>query len=280
MPSPPDDTTARRIRHAFQQAATVLGVAADGAEERWGWESRSLSGPVAGNQWLRLLTAPVQRTRGGSWDGPQAAENAVPDTVPRPRLHAAHEWASEEHRYRAELYDRIRGIALSDGPLPPAGLRLPDAWWNSLQVSLSELSATGTDRVAIRQERLDWAMPQFLGPGVATEAPAWTTAHADIQWSNLAGPDLLVLDWERWGRAPAGYDQATLYISSLTDPEVAERVQQAFAPVLDSPAGRFSQLVVASEFLQGMQRGNNLELEGPLRRRVSLLLDSPGRSRG
>lgn len=35
---------------------------------------------------------------------------------------------------------------------------------------------------------------------------------------------------------------------------------------------QMSELVVASEFLQGMERGNNLELEAPLRRRVTELL--------
>lgn len=146
------------------------------------------------------------------------AEKAIPDTVPRPRLHTAHEWTDADHAYRAELYERIQGTSLSDGPLPPHGLQLPGSWWTSLRTSLTAIASTGTDRVAVRQERLDWAMPEFLGTALDTRVPAWTTAHADIQWSNLTGPDLIVLDWERWGLAPAGYDEATLYISSLTHP--------------------------------------------------------------
>ena len=191
---------------------------------------------------------------------------------PGPRFHTAHEWADEDHAYRAELYERIQGSSLSDGPLPPPGLRLPDAWWISLKASLAAIASAGTDRVSVRQERLDWAMPEFPGTALDTRVPAWATAHADIQWSNLTGPDLLILDWERWGPAPTGYDEATLYISSLTAPQVAERVHRTFEPVLSSAAGRFSQLVVASEFLQGTQRGNNLEPEDPLRRQVAPLL--------
>ncbi|WP_438486226.1 hypothetical protein [Streptomyces sp. S186] len=53
---------------------------------------------------------------------------------------------------------------------------------------------------------------------------------------------------------------------------MATRVRRESAHVLETPAGRFSELVVASEYLQGMQRGNNLELEQPLRRRVAHLL--------
>ena len=272
MPSPPDNTTARRMRRAHQQAAIALDVTSDGTQELWGWEGRSLSRPTSDGQWLRLLTAPVGRARSGSWDGPEAADRVIPDTVPRPRFHAALEWTDADHAYHAELYERIQGSSLSDGPLPLPGLQLPDSWWTSLQASLAAIASISTDRVAIRQERLDWAMPEFLGSALDTRAPAWNTAHADIQWSNLTGPDLLILDWERWGLAPAGYDEATLYISSLGTPEVAARVQQAFEPTLASVAGRFSQLVVASEFLQGMQRGNNLDLERPLRRHVGLLL--------
>ncbi|QMU67791.1 hypothetical protein [Streptacidiphilus sp. P02-A3a] len=260
------------MRYALRRAADALDVTLDGTEGIWGWEGRSLSGPASGGQWLRLLAAPAGRFRGGSWDGSEEAGKAVPDAVPRPRLRTAHEWADADHAYRAELYERIQGTSLSDGPLPPTGLRLPHSWWTSLRTSLAAIAATGTDRVAIRQERLDWAMPEFLGTALDTRVPAWATAHADIQWSNLTGPDLIILDWERWGLAPAGYDEATLYISSLTAPELAARVHQAFEPALTSPAGRFSQLVVASEFLQGMRRGNNLELEGPLRRQLALLL--------
>jgi len=248
----------------------------DTTQGLWGWEGRSLSGGTSDGQWLRLLTAPAGRARGGSWDGPETAEKAIPGTVPRPRFHAAHEWTDEDHAYRAELYERIQGTSLSDGLPPPPGLRLPDAWWTSLKGALAATASAGTDRVAIRQERLDWAMPEFLGTAPDTRVPAWTTAHADIQWSYLTGPDLLILDWERWGPAPTGYDQATLCISSLTAPEVAERVHRTFEPVLNSPPGRFSQLVVASEFLQGMQRGNNLELEDPLRRQVARLLGALG----
>ncbi|MFE4666260.1 hypothetical protein ACFRI7_05375 [Streptomyces sp. NPDC056716] len=126
--------------------------------------------------------------------------------------------------------------------------------------------------MTIRQERLHWAMPEFLGIQVDTGIPEWATLHADIQWSNLVGPELCILGWERWGLGPAGYDEANLYISSLPEPSVADRVQREFAPALASPSGRFSQLAVASEYLRGIGRGNNLELEAPVRELVARLL--------
>jgi hypothetical protein len=123
------------------------------------------------------------------------------------------------------------------------------------------------------EDRMIWRIEKFISPQITTVPVGWSTAHADMQWSNLIGPRLCILDWERWGQAPAGYDAATLFISSLTQPTVAARVRQEPGDMLETPAGRFSELVVASEFLQGMERGNNLELEAPLRRRVAELLE-------
>lgn len=272
MPSPPDDATAERMRRAHRKAASALLVGVDEAAGTWGRDGRSLGGPATGDQWLRVLAVRAEEVNTASWDGSEAAERAVPASVPRPRLHGYYNWSEDDFAYRAELYDRIHDRPLSETALPPANLRLPDTWWASLRTALSDVASTPTERVAIRQQQLDWAMPTFLGTELDTWAPQWSTTHADVQWSNLTGPRLCVLNWERWGLAPSGYDEASLYISSLTVPQLAQRVRETFKGTLDSPAGRFSQLAVASEYLHGMQRGNNLELHGPLRRHVAHLL--------
>ena len=49
----------------------------------------------------------------------------------------------------------------------------------------------------------------------------WTTAHNDLHWGNVTGPELCILDWESWGRAPAGYDASTLLCTSLRHPPTA-----------------------------------------------------------
>ncbi|WP_266908510.1 MULTISPECIES: hypothetical protein [unclassified Streptomyces] len=43
--------------------------------------------------------------------------------------------------------------------------------------------------------------------------------------------------------------------------------------MLQSASGSFSPLVVAGEYLQGTERGDNLELEASLRKHVAQLLD-------
>ncbi|MEU3984479.1 hypothetical protein AB0F77_31140 [Streptomyces sp. NPDC026672] len=92
-------------------------------------------------------------------------------------------------------------------------------------------SATGTDRVAVREQYMNRAIPEFVG----IPAPAvtcWTTAHADLHRANLTAS--LLLDREGWGRGPQGFDCAALYAYTLLQPNVAARVRAAF-PLLGSP---------------------------------------------
>ncbi|MFJ8469813.1 hypothetical protein [Streptomyces swartbergensis] len=72
------------------------------------------------------------------------------------------------------------------------------------------------------------------------------------------------MDWEGWGRAPEGFDAATLYASSLLQPDTAARVREAF-PVLSSPAGLAAEATVCAQLLQTVARGDNLILEDQLR---------------
>ncbi|MGW7362666.1 hypothetical protein ACWGI8_04370 [Streptomyces sp. NPDC054841] len=52
----------------------------------WGWQGRTL-GRRAGRWWLRLLCAPLEKRGGHLWDGTTSAEEALPSSIPRPRLH-------------------------------------------------------------------------------------------------------------------------------------------------------------------------------------------------
>lgn len=90
-------------------------------------------------------------------------------------------------------------------------------------------------------------------PGLATE----------LHWANVTAP-LKVLDWEGWGRAPEGFDGATLYAYSLLQPDTAARVRAAF-PVLGSPAGLAAEATVCAQLLQTVARGDNLVLKDQLR---------------
>ncbi|MFC8388388.1 phosphotransferase [Streptomyces sp. NPDC057238] len=192
--------------------------------------------------------------------------------MPRPRLHLVRQWTEGGNAYKAELYDQAVGETVSPTPaLATAVPLLTAAWWNNLRTVLACLPAVSTDRTAVRQAYLDRAMPKYLafldGP-VPTTPPAWSTAHGDLHWANLVGPELGILDWEGWGTAPTGYDAALLHAYSLGMPETAERVRHELFAILDSEEGRFAELVVITELLQSAERGDNVELVPALRQRA------------
>ncbi|MGW7611902.1 hypothetical protein ACWGKW_32555 [Streptomyces sp. NPDC054766] len=97
------------------------------------------------------------------------------------------------------------------------------------------------------------------GPGRDLLDPA----HSDVHWATVTAP-LRLLDWEGWGRAPEGFDGATLYAYSLLQEDVAIRVRDAF-PVLGSPVGLAAEAIVCAQLLQTVARGDNLALEDQLR---------------
>ena len=63
-----------------------------------------------------------------------------------------------------------------------------------------------------------------------------------------------------------------LHTYSLATPEVTARVRSELTHVLDTPAGRFSELAVITMLLQTTTRGDNLHLEPALRERAAALL--------
>jgi hypothetical protein len=115
-------------------------------------------------------------------------------------------------------------------------------------------------------------MPKFTGHIFDTQVRTWVTAHGDLHWANLCAPGLQIIDWEGWGLAPAGYDAATLHAHSLLVPGTAARVRAELADVLNTPDGRFAELVAISELLHGVARGDNIELAEQLHRQATHLL--------
>ncbi|MEV5842250.1 hypothetical protein AB0M32_09780 [Streptomyces sp. NPDC051985] len=152
---------------------------------------------------------------------------------------------------------------LSDDLILQHDLRLPDSWWNDLAGTLEKVTAVDTDRVAVRQQYMERAIPEFVG----IQAPAvgrWSTAHSDVHWAHLIASPLLMLDWEGWGQAPEDFDAATLYACTLLQPDTADRVRAVF-PALGSPAGLAAEATVCAQLLRTVSRGDSLILEDQLR---------------
>lgn len=131
---------------------------------------------------------------------------------------------------------------------------MSDQWWASLRAALDALATAPAGRETIRLEWMQRTFPLFLG----IDAPAKVervTGHADLHWANLTGDPLTVMDWERWGAVPVGFDSGLLHAYSLPVPSAAARVRAEFAEVLDTPAGRIGELCALAELLQSVARG-------------------------
>ncbi|MBK3569279.1 hypothetical protein JHN47_36870 [Streptomyces sp. MBT62] len=264
---PPDPDTEQRMRAHHTRAARALDARTEPGSEFWGWAGRTLGTPArtaaGAPAWLRLVSTPEDKATGKLWDGALDAQHAFGDLDGhRPALLGVHDAVDDGTAYRAELSARVDQPVLSDDPILQHDPQLPDSWWNDLTGMLEKVSVVATERVAVRQQYMDRAIPEFLG----IPAPAvtrWTPAHADLHWANVTAP-LKVLDWEGWGRAPEGFDGATLYAYSLLQPDTAARVRTAF-PMLGRPAGLAAEATVCAQLLQTVARGDNLILEDQLR---------------
>lgn len=284
----PDVGIADRMRSAARTARTHLGLHLTGEHaEAWGWHGRTYGQPARTSSgcavWLRVAGVPCTTSDDPGWDstfwtGAASAQQTLPASIPRPALQRCHEWEAVPWRYRAEVHDRAGNETVAGrAPLtyPPA---LSHGWWQALRTATADLTAVATSRYTIHQHYLDWVMPRFLGETINTTVPVWKTSHGDLHWANLCAPTLIILDWEGWGLAPAGYDAAILHTYSLLVPDTAAQVRSAFADILDGPHGRFAELAAIAELLHAASRGDLPDLAIPMRQRAATLLgrDIPG----
>ncbi|MFL4905799.1 phosphotransferase [Streptomyces sp. MMS24-I2-30] len=276
MYSPPTDPAdQQRMRRAFARSAETLGVTIAGPEV-WGWHGRTLSSraehTARGSCWLRLLSAPQEKAAGKLWDGNRLAAALFDGHIRKPLLYDVAKSSSDGRAYQAELHQYITEPAASQGPVLRTELDPPDAWWYSLRTDLEHVNAVTADRVAVRQEWVDRSVPRFLdmpGPQITD----WATAHGDMHTANLTSTSPYLLDWEGFGLAPVGYDAAMLLAYSLLAPAFAHQVRAIF-PVLTTEPGRVAQIIVITELLQSVSRGDHPEL-APALRRLAAQLASP-----
>jgi hypothetical protein len=259
------------MRDNLHQAAEHFDIQVAG-EPVLGWRLRSISAPVtepAGTpRWLRVESARPEWASGNAWQGASDA-NDLPATIPRPRVLGVWEWASDGRRQRAELSTRLPGQATSDSDVLCRPITLPDAWWQALRTAVDELRPIPTNRVRTDQDTINTHTQAAFGTGLPVRR--WETVHGDLHWANLLAPELGILDWELWGRGPAGMDAASLLCHSLLVPEIADRVYATFADVLDSEDGRVAQLTVAAWMFGRIEQGDYPHLWQPLREHAQRL---------
>lgn len=229
--------------------------------------------------WLRVVVEDEDYQPACRWDGNIEA-NAI-HGIPKPHVLRWLDWQNTDgylagRRLRGEVMTLAPGTTVAPGGVLHDDPRLPETWWRDLGAALDTLAAfpiNRDDELGAVRYTINGARQHF---DVALEAEAftdltWATAHADLHWGNLRGPDLCVLDWESWRPAPAGYDVATLYCNSLPHPPTAHRVRAM--PVLNTRDGQFALLSAICRYLNTAGEGSDLDyLEDQLRAEADTVL--------
>lgn len=252
------------------RAAEHFGLTVVG-KPRLGWSDRSISALVQRideRLWLRVVSEDGQWIGGEFWTGNLEANSFA--GLSKPRVIDVFEWEHGRHQ-RAELMTLMPGTPCSRTDVLRHAADLPDEWWTELRRTSEAIAATPTERVNADQALVTGRMQQHFGNSVNPVVREWETVHGDLHWANLMGPEFGLLDWESWGRGPAGTDAATLLSYSLLVPQTAERVSDTFSDVLTTDAGLLAQFYVAARLLHRAGKGDHPDLVLVLRQHVDKL---------
>lgn len=169
--------------------------------------------------WLRVVLSVPDYQPACRWDGNIDA-NAITG-VPKPRVLRWADWHDTTNYRGGSMLLRGEVMTLAPGTvIAPAGSLyrdpgLPSSWWDNLKQALTVLAAHPVPRPRAG-DTVDYVINNARAhfdveiDRAVFDHVIWTTAHNDLHWGNVTGPDLFILDWESWGRAPAGYDASTL----------------------------------------------------------------------
>jgi hypothetical protein len=233
--------------------------------------------------WLRVVVEDPDYQPACRWNGNVEA-NAIRG-VPKPEVLRWSDWTNTDsylhgRRLRGEVMTLAPGSTIAPDSVLLDDPNLPETWWHDLDAALAALAAhpvnmddeLGAVQYTINGARahLDIELPDEIFAGLE-----WTTAHADLHWGNLRGPELCILDWESWRPAPAGYDTATLYCTSLLHPPTAERLRAR--SVFSTRSGQIALLFAIVRYLWVVGEGSDIDrLDQPLRIAASQALASLG----
>src|SRR5262249_12366586 len=157
---------------------------------------RTIGSRTHNGRWLRVSWSQTQWTYGEWWVG---NEEAVSITgVPKPAVLEVYDWNETddeggECRLRAEMMTLVGVNPSSATPGLRAELDLPDQWWADLRRALDTLARHHTERGELTQEDVTNRLLAYFGSGLDPTVTEWTTAHNDLNWSNVTAPNLVLL---------------------------------------------------------------------------------------
>jgi hypothetical protein len=243
----------------LEESASRLGAVLDpgGRVHRYGF----VGSPVTfrgQRAWLRVSPFLEHEMSRKAWRG--TAEAAVILGVSKPELLHRIEWHADGPDpvpVSAEVLTLVTDPVASRERFLRTAPDLPPEWFRDLAASLAALRAYPTERrfpVHSPEEYGYLLSATYRRPVPATCVPASGTEHIDLNWENITAPRFCILDMEHWCTAVTGYGAAYLYLTALEVPAVAARVYEALADVLDTPSGRYAQLVAAALIIRNLTR--------------------------
>lgn len=234
----------------LEESASRLGAVLDpgGRVYRYGF----VGSPVTfrgQRAWLRVSPFLEHEMSRKAWRG--TAEAAAIPGVSEPELLHQIEWHAdgpEPVPVSAEVLTLVTGPVASRERFLRTAPDLPPEWFRDLAASLAALRAYPTARrfpVHSPEEYGYLLSATYRRPVPATCVAAFGTEHIDLNWENITAPRFCILDMEHGCTAVTGYGAANHYLTALEVPAVAARVYEALASALDTPSGRYAQLVAA-----------------------------------
>jgi hypothetical protein len=208
--------------------------------------------------WLRVSPFLEHEMSRKAWRG--TAEAAAIKGASKPALLHRIEWFADAPSpvpVSAEVLTLVTDPVASRERFLRTAPDLPADWFRDLGASLAALRAHPTDRrfpVHDAEEYRYLLSATYRRPVPAECIPAFGTEHIDLNWENITAPRFQVLDMEHWCVAVTGYGAAYLYLTALEVPAVATQVRAALTDVLDTPSGRYAQLVAAALILRNLTR--------------------------
>jgi hypothetical protein len=181
------------------QRSLQLTMNPDGAVRK----RRSIGFRSDRDTWVRVECRGLERFDGQGW-GLEAAQ--ILDGVPVPRWHAGISWLDIK---RAVMWRADETQLIEEAPVGRAvnAPGLPDVWWQTFNAAMDRLAGHLTTRAAtpdcerINLERVETAIRKVFPECANLRLDEWATAHADLNWANMTGPQLWILDWEDFGTA-------------------------------------------------------------------------------
>ncbi|MFF3816003.1 hypothetical protein ACFYYD_05190 [Streptomyces bluensis] len=238
---------------------------------------RSVGARTDRDTWVRIERRLLDKIPDQGWNGTECAARL--EGVAQPEWRGCVVWrdANGPVMWRADETELLPGTPIGTAVLSAAP-KLPDQWGEALNTSLDALAAQDTRRVAtpdtvtITQALVTESIRGVFSGGFDTAVERWVPAHADLNWANMTAPVFSLFDWEDWGRAPVGLDAASLWVSSLAVPALAERVRHELRSDFESRDGKLMTLFACSKILGPYAHPEDARLE-PARRMAEQVIE-------